>query len=479
MKVLSAVMRTQRKLFFKDKGLLIFYGLSILGIGGVFPLFFKELALQFTLAVFMCVTMQKQWTAESIAGEREAGTLESVMTTPLSTSGFLLGKALYNVICALVYAGAMGVCIFIVRNFSDTSQEMTPVSWIVILCGFLFVILVAAFYGVLCSSKAETIQRAGRRPTILCYVFSLFFVILLTVLTNHEINQSRGLLVISIGFFCSSGGVILYSVLKILHIDRPSIIEIEKQSKYEMITISSRGRKHLGDSRIRNQVEAVFFHELHYLKSLKMLQFQFGILTLCPAGLQLTMWLMYGLNDLSYSVLLLILIMPRIPTNLIAYSIGGEKAYNTGETILSTPVLVSALFWGKAIVPCFVSIVMLLVSAALHLIAANLFSVIEGTQLLFYTPSQLVLLIGVGLATSFSMVLVSTILSLKAKTPRKGLYYSTFLGFVFFMPATVISYQTNASLGWSLVYFIVLLFVNIFLYNRVKNVSRDELMTKL
>lgn len=474
MSPIGAVMATQRKLFFRDKGMLLFYALGILALGGVFPLFFPDITPQLTLAMFLCVTMQKQWTAESVAGEREGGTLESLMASPLPTRACLLGKALFNLTCAAVYALCMMACTLAVRRLINAPAAFDAAGWAVCGLAALSVLALTACYGVLCSARAETVQLAGRGPTVVCYLFSLLFIVLLTVLTPGNAIPVEATAVIAALFFLSAGGVIVYSLVRLLRMGRSEMIEVARRVKHA--PKRSRGRSIT--NRRHTHTWSVFVHEMQYLKTQKLLLLNFGILILCPAGLQYTLWIMLGVNDLHYAVLLTILIIPRIPTNLIAYSVGGEKAYKTGESILSTPVSISALFWGKAAVPCLVSVLLLVFSAALNLAAANILAGIDGAAPLFYDATQLVLLFGVGLATGFIMIIAAAIFSLKAKTPRKGLYYSTFLGLVFFVPAAVL-HLLHAGLPGALGYLGVLAALAVWLYRKVHHVSRAALMASL
>ena len=69
-----------------------------------------------------------------------------------------------------------------------------------------------------------------------------------------------------------------------------------------------------------------------------------------------------GSYDLSYAVIIITLMIPRVPTNLITYSIGGEKAYKTGESLLATPLKTSTILMAKAFVPFIVSFVMITLS---------------------------------------------------------------------------------------------------------------------
>ena len=201
---------------------------------------------------------------------------------------------------------------------------------------------------------------------------------------------------------------------------------------------------------------------------------------ICPAVILILAYYYLNNNNLYYAILLTILIIPRFPTNLIAYSVGGEKAYKTGESILSTPVSVSALFWGKIAVPMVVCGIMLIISSALNLIVTNLIAGWAGeTGLIFYNATQLVLLLGVGSGISIIMTLSTSILSLKAKNPRKGLYFSTILGVVFILPALGIVYLIDWKLVGALMYLVVLFIVCIIMYGKISKASRQALMASL
>ncbi|MDL2327394.1 ABC transporter permease subunit [Ruminococcaceae bacterium OttesenSCG-928-A11] len=469
--------------------MLVFYGIGMVGLGVILPLFVRELVTQLLLVTFMATTLQKQWTAESVAGERENRTLESLLSSPLPARTILLGKALFNLLCAAVYTLAITACVVFTRFATRTPAQLTPVGWVVYGAAVLCVLTITALYGVLCSARAETVRQAGKRPTIVCYLFSILQVVVLTVLTMGEIPVEASALICSV-FFLAAGSVIAYTWIRILRMTRPGMIEVAKQRG----AARQEGRRTQGKEATgrRSPISSVFAHEWRYLKTLKGLLLQFFALTLCPAGIYLTMWLMTGQEDLNYTVLLTILMMPRIPVNLIAYSVGGEKAYRTGESILSTPVSVSALFWGKAAVPVIISALILLLSSALSLALANVISLVlspeqigafsaygSANKLMLYNGTQLVLLFGVGMATSLVMIFASAMLSLKAKTPRKGLYYSTFLGLIFFLPASGIVYLAGGSLWWSLAYFILLLVAGVCLYAKIHKASRPALMASL
>ena len=76
----------------------------------------------------------------------------------------------------------------------------------------------------------------------------------------------------------------------------------------------------------KSQFSIVLIHELKYLWKLKMLLLNFVILCVCPAIVVNIFKYYTGVVNLYYPVLLTVLMLPRAPVNLIAYSIGGEKS---------------------------------------------------------------------------------------------------------------------------------------------------------
>ncbi|MHC5248088.1 hypothetical protein [Enterococcus sp. LJL90] len=467
MSAIKNVVRTQRKLFFQDKGMLVFYGVTILGLGIVLPLFIKSITAQLTLVTFMTTTLQKQWTAESIAGERENKTLESLLSTPLETTHLIVGKSLFNLGCGLVYSGFLILAIFFTRLVTQTPQEFSATDWLIYLLSAIMVIWITAFYGVLCSGTSATVSEAGKKPAIITYFCSLLVVIVLSTLMLETLPLV-GLVVIIAAYFILTGLILFVTLRKIFHMSRMKLIEIDVHDKAQTNRDHSEQKK--------SAYMTVFAHEYHYFKTLKRLTFNFTILSLCPAGIYLTAWLLLGQLDLNYSILLTIAMIPRIPTNLIAYAVGGEKVYKTGEAILATPLSTTALLFGKALLPLLISGIMLLISAVITILCANLIAWSLGQGFIFYSITQLILLSGVGLATSLVMIFAMAILSLAAKTPRKGLYFATFLGLVFFIPVIGIIYLFHSSLLLSACYLLLLLGTACYLYLKIRSVSRIQLM---
>ena len=161
--------------------------------------------------------------------------------------------------------------------------------------------------------------------------------------------------------------------------------------------------------------------------------------------------------------------MPRVPTNLIAYSIGWEKVYKTGESLLSTPLHIRPVFLAKSTIPIIVSAAMLVLSALLTLMGAHIAGqIIPDIAVVYrYTASQLVLIFPVDIMASTMMVFISAILSAVLKTPRHGLFATSLISFLFVIPLPAILYLTQNTLMWSLLYVAVLLVGNVVCINNI------------
>jgi ABC-type Na+ efflux pump permease subunit len=220
-----------------------------------------------------------------------------------------------------------------------------------------------------------------------------------------------------------------------------------------------------------------------YLRSLKTLLLHFGILCLAP-GIFAWVFAYYsgGRMDLNYAVFATVFMIPRVPTNLIAYSIGGEKVYKTGESLLSAPLCVRPVFLAKCMAPVLVSTVMLTVSALVTLMGAGLIGLIapDTAPLGGYTAAQLVLLFPVGITASGMMVFISAVLSVILKTPRHGLYATSIISIVFLFPVLAIVYLAQNILLWSALYFAVLFIGNAICVKSISDkITRPQIMRLL
>lgn len=476
MKLIGTVFHHQRKLFFHDKGMMAFYIGGIVVLGFIMPLFVHSEGPQFTLAIIMTVTLQKQWLAESIAGERENRTLESLLSTSLPSGALLLGKMLFNLFTTVIYFVLMLACNLLSWYVVKADRTiLPPAGWVLFLAASLGIFSIIALYGVSASGRAASVRDAGRGLTVVGYGCAIILAAVTVIITDQTGLSRYQIVTVLLLFMAVIAAVILFLLLRILKMHRPELMSAAGRAKAR--------RKHSAKSigtGVRSQIRSVFEHEWRYFCTLKGLIAQFVGFTLCPP---LILWLGYdylGQNNLYYAIIITIFLIPRIPTNLIAYSVGGEKAYKTGESILSTPVSVKALFLGKSVVPILISVIMLMISSVCNLVMGNWITKTGGgIPQLFYTADQVILLYAVGIAVSCLMIMVTGTFSLAAKNPRKGLYLSTFLGFLFILPLMGIIYLMPNKLIGAIIYFTALVALNVVLFAKLIGTERYYLMSRL
>ena len=112
------------------------------------------------------------------------------------------------------------------------------------------------------------------------------------------------------------------------------------------------------------------------------------------------------------------MMIPKIPTSYVAYSIGGEKAYKTGESLLSTPISLSSMILGKTVLPNIISAITIIVSTLLTL---PVYSYVKNINAIVgLSASTWILMIPVSLLSSIIKTFLIAILSFILKTPRQA-----------------------------------------------------------
>jgi ABC-type transport system involved in multi-copper enzyme maturation permease subunit len=102
--------------------------------------------------------------AFSIVGEREQGTLEPMLGTPVRSAEFLLGKGLAVLIPAVTLACLMyGAILGVVRLFAEPAVAAATIHWPYVVAQFAFTPLIACWSIWLCiavSSRAKDVRVA-------------------------------------------------------------------------------------------------------------------------------------------------------------------------------------------------------------------------------------------------------------------------------------------------------------------------------
>lgn len=466
--------RLQFSLFKQEKGMLIFYLICMLLIGVALPLFSLGMETILIITAMFTVMFLKPMLSDMMAGERERKTLESLLSTPADGKYILRGKIRFSIVFAVIFYAITLLCAVFISFLCGRIPDMALWQWLCALPVAMLDFIAVSVSGIYISAVAEDSRTASSRISRIVYPLGLLEIIQVTTLFIVPMLPS---LVISIG------AALLYAIVILFYCTKR---ERQKQSVYfenfrEHHKEKAHGHHQMTRTKPKSQFSIVLIHELKYLWKLKMLLLNFVILCVCPAIVVYIFKYYTGVVNLYYPVLLTVLMLPRAPVNLIAYSIGGEKSYKTGECLISTPLRLRPMFLAKSTVPIIISTLMLVVSSLLTLGVANIIGTyFEAGAHYSYTADQWILLFPVSIMSGIAMVFITGILSVNLKTPRQGLYASTLIGVAFLIPPLLIVYLAPDKLLWSMIYFVLLLLGNALCVRGISDkITRPQIMAKL
>ncbi|MDR1101237.1 MAG: ABC transporter permease subunit [Clostridiales bacterium] len=470
----NLVFRIQFAGFMREKGMIVFYCLSIAIIGVVAPLFLRGATSSLTMTAVFAVLFLKPILADSLAGARERRTLEPLLSSPISGKSIVWGKFKFCLWFAVCFFALAVLCAALTARLVGSPIALTAVQWVSIALLAVLNFSAISISGVHASATSGDTRSANRRISRISYPLGLSFAVYPAVIVSADIVPA---LIV--------GGALMLIYLCVLLTFVVKTSKMKPSDFFENMQTKNTVNPHEQSTSFtpKSQFAIVLGFELKYLRSLKTLLVNFGILCLAPA---LFAWIFAyysgGRIDLNYAVFVTVFMIPRAPTNLIAYSIGGEKAYKTGESLLSAPLHISPIFLAKCMVPILVSAVMLIVSALVTLMGASIlgWTSPDIAPLVGYTAAQLVLLFPVSIMASGMMTFISAILSVILKTPRHGLYATSIISIVFLFPALAIVYLAQNILLWSVIYFAVLLIGNAICIKRISDkITRPQIMRLL
>jgi ABC-type Na+ efflux pump permease subunit len=188
------------------------------------------------------------------------------------------------------------------------------------------------------------------------------------------------------------------------------------------------------------------------------------------------------MDNLALPVLLITICVPAAVRNMVSYSIGGERSYKTGESLLSTPLNVKMIFLAKCAMPMIIALAMIAVSSVLTLTGVNIISrFMNSSAVEMYSAVQFILIYPYTIMACIITVFINGILSVMMKTPRSALYASTLLQLVLYIPSAVIIFLNPANAFMlAAIYAATLMLINIVLFACISgNVRRPWLMSKL
>ncbi len=475
MNISKLVFRNQFAQFKREKGMLIFYGLSLVCIGIILPFFLHGAETLFTMAALFTALYLRPLLADSLAGEREHRTLEALLSSSVSGSSIAWGKLRFCLFFALAFFGLAVLSGTLISQLIGYPITFAAWQWFGVVAGALLSFCAISVAGVFASATSADLRSANSRISRSTYLLGFLYVVFLAVLVSAGFIPSLVVAsVLALGYCC----VIAIFALR--------IAKMKQSDFYENIKTKPVVKEHeqlSSHAAPKTPYETVLRFELKYFRTLKTLLLNFGVLCVCPALLTLSIALLIGgAMDLNYAVLVTVLMIPRVPVNLIAHSVGGEKVYKTGESLLSTPLRIGLIFLAKCSTPILVSVVMLVLAAVVTLAFTGIAAwVAPGlAPVNGYNVSQLVLLFPVSIMISVLMMFLSALFSVVMKTPRQGLYVNTIISSTFVLPVVAILYLTQQVLLWSLVYLAVLLVGSALCVMIIsRNITRPQIMARL
>lgn len=468
------VFRIQCAKFTSEKGMIVFYGLSIGITGIIVPLFMHGVEVSLTTAALLTAILLRPMLSGSIAGEREHRTLETLLSSPIHGKSMLWRKFEFCFFFALGYFTITVLCSALTSFLAGGEAVLIPWQWMCILILAVLNYSAICMGGVYASSTSGDLRAANQRVSLMAYPLSLLFVMCLTVIVTVDLLSA-----LIISCICT----VIY--LWVISMFAAKIWRMKQPDFFDTITIKKPERahqQHISLALPRSQFGMVLRLECKMLMTLKRMLLSFVFLCFSPVAMMCLLLYFTGTLDLNYAVLLTVLMIPRVPTNLIAYSIGGEKVYKTGEALLSTPLKIRPVFLAKCMIPVLVTAVMLTLSSLLTLAGVTIAALImpDLVSLQGYTAAQLILLFPVSLLSSIAMMFIAAILSLRLRTPRQGLYATSLLSFLFVFPVLAIIYLAPNMIMGSMIYLAVLVIGNLICLQRISdNITRPQLMSRL
>lgn len=468
---IKSIINNQWKRFVIEKGMLFFYVVSILLFGIMIPYFVKDFQKSFYTCVVITIMMAKPILADSVASEREKKTLESILSSPITIRKYLLSKSIFCFLFAFIFfmiCNMLSVITNICLSISTDCSTFIFIEWYL---SVIDVLLLTTIIGVYTSAKSESMHVAQNKISVRNYPF----ILLLILYFETTLQNSFEVTITVNGIFYILIGVIFVRYIRmIMYMQHHDFYEgIFKAKKYHKINNCDK-KLFVGET----QFLSIIRHEIKYMKTLKTLNLFLALNYIGPVAMLLIGYYYTGNWNMTFPILTMSMMIPKVPTSYIAYSVGGEKTYKTGESLLSTPLNISTIFLAKAILPNILSAIMIIVSTILLVLVRC--GITNDRISDVFTPEIWILLLPISMLSSIFMTFLTAILSLMLKTPRQAYFVTIYGGYLFLVPVALILFVAKNQLLWSLIYLVVLLIsvVGMFLGVRLKT-NRPLLISKL
>ncbi|WP_195268031.1 hypothetical protein [Eubacterium sp. 1001713B170207_170306_E7] len=462
---IKAVCAQQWRLTLRDSGTLAFYACGALLIGGLLPLWQAAGPFVLNAMVLYPLFLLKQWASETFAAEKETRTLESLLATSVRKKQLILGKGAF---CLEASGGCFCLSLMpllILKAAAGVLPDVTGLMLLAVTGFFILGALCLTLTGLYTSAVSADVQEAGGRG--LCFLIPVgFYLIVLLTLVSQE--QTEAALLLGGVFLLMAALLSSWALRRLCRLERAGFLSA---TAWRAMAGYTRQR----DTRIQSLV--VLSHEWRYFRALGRFKFSLLIFTLAPAVFMVLWHYFFGAGSVYAALAVLSLGTARITVNLTAYTIGGERAYKTFESLLSTPVTTGALFLGKGLLALLFAFAISVLASLLMLLVSAMTRGLAG--LMLFSPDQW-LLLAAGLLFSLLMAYVTGLFSMMMKKPRQGLYVSAVFSFLAVVPALLAGTLTGSPVLWAAGSLFFLMAADLLLAGFIhRRISRDRLMGRI
>lgn len=449
--------------FKQSRGQHIFFGLTALVVGVVLPLLYEDVRVWMMAVLLVGILYPNQTIAKLFIVEKEQKTMESLLSTPLSLKHLLFGSFKCYAYITFIFVFCIVALQFMMTIVFAMKIDLQLIDGILLLCVLVVSICYILSSGLLISLVSDNLIIASKRLSARANLCLLYVgVSVACFVYGHTLL-----------FYCLLLPYIVYT-LRMLY---RNLMEKPKQLSYEQIlreqeiaTVAS--KQFAFPVFLSGLLRTMFVHEWKYAKTFRLLSNHILLMPLYPALLLLSLREV----DFALPMLAMILLSIRIPLNLVSISIGGEKAYKTFESLLSTPVSTPIMFVGKMLPSIFVSMGIIIASVILMILAATMLS----GHVVMLTASQWMLGVVDGVLLTTLMIFITGFLALMSKTPRIGLWIGVIASFFLILPHFLILYVVEQPWLYALGYGAILLAMNVVCFTIViKKIDRSILLSRI
>ncbi|WP_339271101.1 hypothetical protein MKY19_13875 [Paenibacillus sp. FSL R5-0744] len=185
MNEIETVFRMQIKEYFKDKGALIFHLCAVVLIGIVAPVFQMNDTVLLSGSILFPLTLLKQWTANSFAGEKEMKTIETLLSSPIKSRSLFYGKCMFCIVSSGVCYLSIFILMLLVKSFTYEPFQINFREWVGMLILFFHILLAVTLIGVDRSITSDDILKANSKLSVVFYPIYIYIVILFNSFTQH------------------------------------------------------------------------------------------------------------------------------------------------------------------------------------------------------------------------------------------------------------------------------------------------------